>query len=72
MILEDKFLVLKRSDIDAALTTGQRDMFLWLAAQIAVYRVRKGKPPTHKYVVINQDEPYFAEVLRLMEESHEQ
>ncbi|SRR5258707_8144475 len=70
MELEEKFLVLKRADIEAALLPTERDMLLWLTNNVNIYRLKQGKP-VNSYVVINQDEPYFPTVLKLMEAHHD-
>jgi hypothetical protein len=67
MQLEDKYLVLKRADIDGALTEQEFAMLQVLLEAIHVYRLSQGKPMENKYVVINQDEAYFPDVLKLME-----
>ncbi len=66
MQLEDKYIVLKRSDIDLALTRVQKMFLSQMCADIASWRDAQNKP-INKYVVINQDEPYFQEVLKLMD-----
>lgn len=66
MELEEKYLVLKRADIEAALLEYQKMDLESICSQIHYYRVSQGKPE-NKYVVINQDEPYFSDVLKLME-----
>lgn len=66
MQLRPKFLVLKRADIEAALTTEEKDMLFWLIRRIDMHRQKQGKR-VNDYVVINQDEPYFPDVLKLME-----
>jgi hypothetical protein len=68
MELENRFLVLKRADIEAALTSKEQDDLLWLINNVNLYRLTQGKPQ-NSYVVINQDEPYFPDVLKLMEEA---
>lgn len=70
MQLEDRFLVLKRADIDAGLNELEKRSLRALVARVQGWRMAKGKPQ-NRYVVINQDEPYFADVLKLME-AHEQ
>jgi len=63
--LEEKYLVLKWVDIEDALTLTERKELLWLTNNVNIYRLKQGKP-VNNYVVINQDEPYFPDVLRLM------
>ena len=70
MELEEKYLVLKRADIEAALSPTEKDMLLWLSNNVDIYRLKQGKP-VNSYVVINQDEPYFPDVLKLMEQAEQ-
>ena len=67
MQLEDKYLVLKWSEIEGILTTAEQAQLIYLVRIIRYTRALKGKKD-NKYVCINQDEPYFPEVLKLMEE----
>ena len=69
MELEEKFLVLKRADIEAALTYKEQEQFAMLCRLIAFYRRNVLDKPENRYVVINQDEPYFPDVLKLMEKN---
>lgn len=66
MQLEDRFLVLKYTDINIALTENERTLLRNLVLRIYWYRQEQGKSE-NRYVVINADEPYFPDVLRLME-----
>lgn len=68
MILESKFLVLKNEDIAAGLTKAEQIILRLLCYRIKDYRESQGKHD-NKYVIINQDEPYFPEILKLMEEA---
>lgn len=65
MPLEKKFVVVKQEDIEPALGAYQTGIFLLMLATIQEYRTFHGKKQNN-YVVINQDEPYFSEVLKLM------
>ncbi len=67
MELENKFLVLKWDDINAALSRPELELLQALARFIREYRECEGKSQ-NAYVVINEDEPYFSEVLKLMDE----
>ena len=67
MQLEEKYIVLKKEDVEAALTEQGLTSFQFLLYTIDGYRHSLGKPD-NQYVVINQDEPYFPDVLKLMEE----
>ncbi len=68
MKLEARFLVLKRVDIEAALTEYELRIFQRMVTCVDEYRAYHGKPQ-NSYVVINQDEPYFPDVLKLMEKN---
>ena len=64
---EDKFLVLKIADVDAALSGIELDELDKLCDKIRKYRISKGKNPDTKYVSVNQDEPYAEVVWKLIE-----
>ena len=68
MQLGNKYLVLKIADIAQALTLYEQRILQRMADCVGEYRARQGKPE-NRYVLINQDEPYFPEVLKLMEEA---
>ena len=70
MELYEKYLVLKKADIEAAFTPYELRIFQRMVARVGEYRVYHGKPE-NRYVVINQDEPYFPDVLKLMEAAKE-
>jgi hypothetical protein len=67
MELEEKYLVLKWVDIEAALTSSERDVLYACMRKVDIHRMKQGKK-VNSYVVINLDEPYALEVLRLMEQ----
>lgn len=67
MKLEQRFYILKNADVNAALSDIDRGTLYHLAHKVCLYRLAQGKNPWPKYVVINQDEPYFPSVLKLME-----
>lgn len=68
MELENKYLVLKWNDIDNALSSSEKEMLQNLIRIIDDFRVVYSRK-RNSYVVINQDEPYFPDVLALMEEA---
>ncbi len=70
MELENRYLVLKTADIEQALTSYEKRVLSRLAECVGEYREHQGKPQ-NRYVVINQDEPYFPDVLALMEEAED-
>ena len=66
MELENRFLVLKRADIEAALNERSKFLLRQIVQEVYAYREEHRKP-VNTYVIINQDEPYFPDVLKLME-----
>jgi hypothetical protein len=68
MELENKYLVLKWDDLNRALTPYELKILDVLIDCVQEYREYKGKKE-NSYVVINRDEPYFPDVLKLMEEA---
>jgi hypothetical protein len=68
MELEQKFVVIKTDDIRNALSLSEQEMLQNLCRIVEDYRIVYGKK-RNQYVVINHDEPYFPEVLRLIEQS---
>jgi hypothetical protein len=70
MQLDEKYIVLKKADVEAALTEKELATLQLLLYTVGSYRFSLGKPD-NKYVVINQDEPYFPDVLKLMERAEE-
>ena len=68
MQLEVKYFVLKWADIEAVLTEEEQRHLARISKIIAYYRKSQGKPENN-YVVINLDEPYAPDVLRLMEQA---
>ena len=70
MELEDKYIVLKKADIEAALNNYQKQDLSLLVKRVQQYRAREGKPQ-NQYAVINLDEPYADQVLELMQQAGE-
>jgi len=68
MELEEKYLVLKWDDIREYLRVSQKEALEDIILTVHANREVSGKPASNKYVVINQDEPYFPDVLKLIEE----
>ena len=66
MELENKFLVLKIADIEEALVSTDKQKLQLFATRVDEWRLDHGKK-LNTYVVINQDEPYFPDVLKLMD-----
>lgn len=64
---EDKFIVIKIDDINAALFSNEKAEFDRLCEKVRRYRISKGKNPNTRYVSVNQDEPYAEIVWKLIE-----
>jgi biopolymer transport protein ExbD len=64
---EDKFLVIKIDDINAALFANEKAELDRLCEKVRRYRISKGKNPSTRYVSVNQDEPYAEVVWKLIE-----
>jgi len=62
--MEDKFLVLKREDLDK-LSPELKAMINHICLQYDRIRAREGKS-VNRYYVVNQDEPYAEEVANLI------
>lgn len=63
---ENKFLVEKWEDIDK-LPERDREALLKAVSQIEANRAMEGKVPCHKYIVVNEDEPYSEAIWKLVE-----
>jgi hypothetical protein len=62
-----KYIVIKRTDIEEALKPMDFLLFVDLVSAIQAHRDMQGKPE-NTYLVINQDEPYYADVVKIMEQ----
>ena len=65
---EDKYLVLKHSDIEKYLDDSQQKTLLKCIYAIAKGRINDDKPDFNEYLIINTDEPYIGEVAKIMKE----
>ncbi|TBM39778.1 hypothetical protein [Vibrio cholerae] len=65
-VKEDRYLVLKRSDIETSLSEGQKDILLAIADIVGLERRRLGKAPL-ECVVVESDWPNYAEVWKSVE-----
>ncbi len=63
---EDKYLVLKLSDIDETLDTIDKLELEVFTENIANKRMDKGKERIPKYIVVKDDEPYAEQVWELI------
>jgi hypothetical protein len=63
---DDKFLVLKKEDIEQYLNYNQKLEFQECLNAIKYKRRIYGKPAVNKYYTCNQDEPYAQEVIDLI------
>jgi len=69
MEVEQKFLVWKLADLDTFLNDEEKAFLFRLQHKIRVLRATQGKS-MNSYIVINQDEPYFPDILNLMEKAN--
>lgn len=65
MKLENRFLVIKIADIEKYLSEHEEDELTILVGKVERGRKYAGKY-RHRYIVINLDEPYAPDVLKLM------
>lgn len=63
--LENRFIVLKRSDVDKYLSPHVHYLLRQIVGEISIGRDQDGKKH-NKYVVVNLDEPYSQQVLDLV------
>lgn len=61
-----KFLVLKNEDLDKYLDCDYEHHLYSIVQTIEAGRMVDGKTEDNHYLVINQDEPYAAEVIEIM------
>ncbi|MFF2413469.1 hypothetical protein [Bacillus safensis] len=62
-----KYVVLKQSEIDLYATDEQQRHLYEMQVEIMLNRTIQGKRPVNGYVVINRDEPYFPDVMQIVE-----
>jgi hypothetical protein len=62
---ENKFIVLKRADVDAALEGQEKKIFWNLIDRVSRVRKNNGKKD-NKYLIVNIDEPYAIDVAMIM------
>jgi len=67
---EDKYLVERWEDINK-LPEEAKEALLKAVSRIEANRAIEGKTPCHKYVVVNEDEPYSQVVWKLIEISQD-
>lgn len=67
-----KYVVLKQSEIDLYATDEQKRHLYDLQVEIMLNRTIHGKRPVNDYVVINRDEPYFSNVMKLIESNEKE
>jgi hypothetical protein len=61
-----KYFVLKTSDIESFLTPWYQRTFRAGARRISREREKTGKRPANEYIVINTDEPFAGEVVKIL------
>ncbi len=64
--INDKFTVLKIEDIEKYLSFVEKELLGTLIDNIQIGREKDGKSASNTYYVVNTDEPYAEEVLRLI------
>lgn len=62
----DKFLIAKREDIDKYLDDSERSLLYDLMFKISHGRYHDDKSISNTYLVINTDEPYSDEIIKIM------
>ncbi|MCP1528544.1 hypothetical protein [Bacillus pumilus] len=67
-----KYVVLKQSEIDLYATDAQKRHLYALQVEIMLNRTIQGKRPVNYHVVINRDEPYFSDVMKLVESNEKE
>ncbi|EDW22421.1 hypothetical protein FO510_05290 [Bacillus pumilus] len=66
------YVVLKKSEIDRYATDEQKRHLYDMQVEIMLNRTIQGKRPVNDYVVINRDEPYFSDVMQLVESNEKE
>lgn len=69
--LYQKFLVLKIEDIAKFLNAYEVSILVDLTRRVWQGRVNVGKSPSHEYIVVSDDEPYYSEVLEMVRKHEE-
>jgi hypothetical protein len=64
--LEHKFFIMKTSDVVKYLSIEEQATLTKFARKVAEGRLSEGKPPFNRYLCCNAEEPYAAEVLRVV------
>lgn len=59
-----KHLVMKYSDIEKYCTEDEKHQLRNMLIHIAQGRAQDEKKPTNRYLVVNEDEPYYEELYR--------
>ena len=67
----NKYLVIKRADIDKYLSQDAKAILDYLTEKIDTGRLME-KKPLHNYIVVNQTEPYAEKVWELIEENKDE
>ncbi|WP_113755070.1 hypothetical protein [Bacillus pumilus] len=66
------YVVLKKSEIDRYATDEQKRHLYDLQVEIMLNRTAQGRRPVNDYVVINRDEPYFPDLMNLIESNEKE
>ena len=65
---EDRYLVLRWSDLHAVMTNSDRDALEDIIDNVEEYRIKKGKTPDPKFVCIKDTYPEYEYVWKCIEE----
>ncbi|MDQ0491858.1 hypothetical protein [Paenibacillus brasilensis] len=65
--MQVKFTVLKNEDINIYLDEREKSDLSRILWKIQELRILDGKPPLNTYLVVNTDEPYATDIVRIMQ-----
>jgi hypothetical protein len=64
--MQVKFTVLKNEDINKYLDEREKSDLSRILWKVQELRLLDGKPPLNTYLVVNTDEPYATDIVRIM------
>ncbi|MGG4214737.1 hypothetical protein [Paenibacillus sp. Mc5Re-14] len=65
--MQVKFTVLKNEDINKYLDEREKSDLSRILWKVQELRLLDGKPPLNTYLVVNTDEPYATDIVRIMQ-----
>lgn len=68
---DDKFIVLKKDDINKHLNDVEKGSLDNMCNKIATKREKEGKSASNNYLVVNCDEPYADEIAAIIAENED-